>query len=528
MRPSPRTTNLLLILAGVIIMGLAGRQNSQLVSLRAEHNLVEEIDPLVGASPWVRFIQVGLGGFRGILVDILWTRATRLQDDHQYFELTQLADWISKLEPRVPEVWAFHAWNQAYNISVLFNTPHERWQWVRNGITLLRDEGLRYNPNSPKLHWELGWMYQHKMGADLDTMHGMYKLYWANEMATLFPSNAPPYAVWTSYPDTAEELAENTAIRSLINTLENAGYAPTEDPFLDEFLGRPVFPKNVIEAFEADPVALQKLLTFLRKQRLQKVYKLELSTMKEVDDKYGPFDWRLPQAHSTYWAYRGMKRTDEKQGLRLHRMIYQSMASSFRYGSFTIIDEHLPPDFSPNLAILDNTMMAYEEALEEYKNVAVEQAHSNLLVDAIMILSEYGQRTRAQEIYEDYTALYPAPKKLDYESFVLQTMFSEGFDALGQDEATHIVEGKLREAYVYLAAGLPDRAEGFFYWAKRVYDKFSTRANDEAQRLKWTRTWNDFREQARQDALRVFRNPEKLDILEQEKIVPTESPPALN
>jgi len=428
----------------------------------------------------------------------------------------------------VPEVWAFHAWNQAYNISVLFNTPQERWQWVRNGITLLRDEGLRYNPNSAKLHWELGWLYQHKMGADLDTMHGMYKLYWANEMATLFPSNAPPSGVWESYPDTAEELENNEEVATLLRALEEAGYQPTDDAFLDEFLGNPVFPPAVIDLFEQHPVTVQKLLTFLRKQRMQKVYKLELATMKEVDEKYGPFDWRLPQAHSTYWAYRGMKRANERDALRLHRMIYQSMASSFRYGTFTVIDDHLPPDFSPNLAILDHTIMAYEEALEKYENVAVETAHSNLLVDAVMILSEYGQRTRAQDMYRELNAQYPSTVALTYDEFVLRTLFMTNLDALGQDEATHIVEGKLREAYVYLAAGLPDRAQGYFYWAKRIYDRFSARANDETQRLKWTRSWDDFREQARQDALRVFRNPQKRELLEKEEIPLPEPAPETN
>ena len=518
-----KSTSFALLAAGLLLMGIAGRQNGSLVNLRAEHNLIEEVDPLVGASPWVRFIQVGLGGFRGVLVDILWTRATRLQDENKYFELTQLSDWISKLEPRVPEVWAFHAWNQAYNISVLFNTPEERWQWVRNGITLLRDDGLRYNPNSAALHWELGWLYQHKMGADLDNMHRMYKLYWANEMAVLFPSNAPPYEVWLEYPQDVASLEQINGMSEFLNELRAAEYEPTADAFLDQFV-RGEFPDEQLPRIldkHGDRVIV--LINYLRIQRLQKVYKLELATMKEVDDKYGPFDWRLPQAHSTYWAYKGLPRAKRKDALRLNRMIYQSMGASFRYGKFTVIDDHLPPDFSPNLDILDNTLKAYQEALDQFENVAVDMAQSNLMVDAVVILSEYGQKTRARELYADFRERYPNERNPPYETFVLETLFQRDISSLGKDEATHIIEGKLREGYVHLATGQKDRAEGYFFWAKRVYDQFSARASPENQRLAFTRTWQDFLDQARKDALSVFRSPQRRAALEN----PPEPEPSL-
>src|SRR6266853_1021609 len=103
-------------------------------------------EPLENSPPLVAFTTVALGGFRGIIADVLWLRATELQKDGKYFELVQLADWITKLEPRFAQVWAFHAWNMAYNVSVLFNDPPDRWRWVRQGIVLLRDEGLKYNP----------------------------------------------------------------------------------------------------------------------------------------------------------------------------------------------------------------------------------------------------------------------------------------------------------------------------------------------------------------------------------------------
>ena len=73
--------------------------------------------------------------------------------DDKFFEAAQLADWITDLEPHFAQVWVFQAWNMAYNISVKFkeNAPgdySDRWRWVQRGIDLLRDEGLRYNPDA--------------------------------------------------------------------------------------------------------------------------------------------------------------------------------------------------------------------------------------------------------------------------------------------------------------------------------------------------------------------------------------------
>ena len=98
------------------------------------------------------FTTVALGGFRGLISNLLWIRANDLQIDDKFFEAAQLADWITDLEPHFAQVWAFQAWNMAYNISVKFkeNAPgdySDRWRWVQRGIELLRDEGLRYNPD---------------------------------------------------------------------------------------------------------------------------------------------------------------------------------------------------------------------------------------------------------------------------------------------------------------------------------------------------------------------------------------------
>ena len=166
--------SILIFLLGVLLIGAAGLRGNDLLSMRREHRLTQA-DPLENAPPMVAFTTVAFGGFRGLIADLLWLRAAGLQEEGNYFELVQLSDWITKLEPRFTAVWAYHAWNQAYNISVLFSEPADRWRWVSNGMKLLRDEGLKYNPGDARLLYELGWIFQHKMGTDTDQAHMYYK-----------------------------------------------------------------------------------------------------------------------------------------------------------------------------------------------------------------------------------------------------------------------------------------------------------------------------------------------------------------
>ncbi|AKJ65580.1 hypothetical protein [Kiritimatiella glycovorans] len=150
--------------------------------------------PEEGMPPLISFTTVALGGFRGLLVDLLWMRAAELQSEGRYFEIVQLADWITKLEPELPEVWAYHAWNMAYNISVMFESPEDRWRWVRHGIQLLRDRGLEYNPGNPKLYFELAWLFQHKIGGSLDRAGPYYRQAWAGLMDDLLGGGSPDFA----------------------------------------------------------------------------------------------------------------------------------------------------------------------------------------------------------------------------------------------------------------------------------------------------------------------------------------------
>jgi len=160
--------------------------------------------------PALNFVMVGLGGFRGIVSEVLWFRVNRLQEEGRYLELVQLADWLTMLDPHAAEAWTYNAWNLAYNISVMMARDEDRLRWVHNGIALLRDEGLRFNPREAQLFRELAWLYQNKIGDVLDNAHLAYKLDLAQTMSPLVradgtvdatPANRPRFDALRLDPD---------------------------------------------------------------------------------------------------------------------------------------------------------------------------------------------------------------------------------------------------------------------------------------------------------------------------------------
>ena len=119
-----------------------------------------------------------LGGLRSIAAEVIWFRADRLQEEGRYVELAQLASALTFMEPHTPEVWSYAAWNLAYNVSVMMPTAEDRWRWVEAGLRLLRDEGLERNPASRELLRELAWMFEIKIGADIDSAAAHYRERW--------------------------------------------------------------------------------------------------------------------------------------------------------------------------------------------------------------------------------------------------------------------------------------------------------------------------------------------------------------
>jgi len=452
-----------------VIAGFTGvaRLNPELTALRGRLRLVPA-NPLENSPPLMAFTTVALGGFRGLLADVLWMRASQLQDDGQYFELVQLADWITKLEPRFTAVWAFQAWNMAYNISVLLERPADRWRWVRNGISLLRDEGLTYNPGNAGLYRELAWLFFHKMGGDTDQAQLYYKRAWAAEMAELFDGPQPDYARWRALPADQEALRRQPGMADCLARLRALGQEPF-DPALLSVTNRPA----AVNAVLTQTPAGRELLDFLRVQRLREVYKMTPAAMQAVDERYGPLDWRLPQAHAVYWAAQGLPYAKGFDAVSLERQIFQALADAFRQGRLFYNPDEDAFILTPNFALLPRVNRIYEDAIRQHPGEETFQtAHANFLKQAVSLLYLYHRNREAADRLAELRRLYPKVcQETALDDFVYDHLAAKA-DQLSRDEASAQVEGMAYQSFLWLAAGEREHAAGLDQLARQIWKRY--------------------------------------------------------
>ncbi len=426
---SPRLKKILLLaLAAALFTGVSQVQTS--LNMEREKLGLTRIEPLDNAPPVLAFTTVALGGFRGLISNALWIRANDLQEQDKFFEMAQLADWITKLEPHYVQVWLVQAWNMAYNISVKFTDFADRWRWVKRGIELLRDDGLRYNPNEMLIYHDLGWLFQHKLGANLDDANMHYKQQWANEMAKVFGKKKP--------------------------NLDELIRPQTDDQKHREALLR--------EKFKMDP-----------------------EFMKEVDDRYGPLEWRLPEAHAIYWAALGLRRAKENPAkikeddlLTLRRVIYQSMLLSFQRGRLVEIPWLKQFDFGPNLDIIPKVDKAYLQAAEEdVKNREhILKAHRNFLKDAVYFLYMHNRLPDAAQWYQYLGQKYPNntltfdtnsyPANLTVDRYCVDRVQEDVTETMSRDRIRANLEGLLTTYCENLVIGNDAYAAGCYHMAEQI------------------------------------------------------------
>ena len=100
---------------------------------------------------------------RGVAANVLWTKANNYKKTEDWVGYSAALEQIAKLQPNVVSVWIFLGWNLTHNVSVEFDDYHDRYYWVIRGINY-RQEGTKYNRDSPRLLSDIGWTIAQKLG----------------------------------------------------------------------------------------------------------------------------------------------------------------------------------------------------------------------------------------------------------------------------------------------------------------------------------------------------------------------------
>jgi hypothetical protein len=411
--------------AAVLFCGVSQMQN--LLNADRKELGFTVLEPLENAPPFLAFTTVALGGFRGLISNFLWIRAGELQDQERYFEMVQLSDWISKLEPHFATVWTHQAWNMAFNISVKCKDFEERWRWVQRGMELDR-EGLKYNPGSVEIYKDLSWLFRFKVGQNLDDAHMYYKYHWAQQMQDVLGGH-PDFAVLLD-PKTPEDRARARKLR---------------------------------EDYQMDPAIIQ-----------------------EIDTNYGPLDWRLPGAHAIYWAEMGIRNGDEKKDKDILRRFPAQVlqAVCFYQGALPSWVTKVTPDnfiLWPNLAMVTNVNAAYERVqfTDESQKKTAQGAQRNFLKDAIVYLYKYNRSQEAaywfNYVKQNFTnGLTPAEASMNVEAWALSQIEADINDT-DPIKAGGLVMGLLHQEYIQIIYGDDSGAERSKQMAQAIWLHYESR-----------------------------------------------------
>ncbi len=210
-----KLTQLVGLACCVVLIALASTRMAPINEGRKSLNMMGSASPLENSPPEYAFAIQAFGAFRGLITDIAFIRAERFKDEGRYYDAMQLAKWICALQPHFPSVWEFAAWNMSWNISVTTYTGEERWNWVYNGVKLLRDQGIPLNPRAVNLYKQLAWTFNNKMGEFTDEFHYTYKCNWAWRMHLLL--GPPPDPLTEVDPNTlADAASADTDVNSLL------------------------------------------------------------------------------------------------------------------------------------------------------------------------------------------------------------------------------------------------------------------------------------------------------------------------
>jgi len=385
--------------------------------------------------PSLTLITVALGPIRGLIADALWWHIAELQERSEYFEIVKITDWITAMQPKNAFVWTYHAWNLAYNIAYEFPTPETRWEWIYNGIKLLRDEGLEFNPDNNFIKNELGWIFVDRVGGTSGNRFNYYIRKWSEIMGE-----------YMKYGDCNEIL--------MMNEIPDSN----EKKFLTD--GKLNQSENIN--------------FFNKTNAMRKKMKLDTERMLYIDRRYGPFNWLLPQATAVYWGARKHAKEYSQGYVNYKVVIPVAMQQSFLKGS--IVSDSASKLFvtTNNFDIAPNIIKIYRDKAKNNIKPEFERAQCLMFLrSAIPILFSFDKIKMAHLLFDEYKKLRP-DVKVNFQNFIISQLLRLK-DAKATRYKQSLVELSLYNAYKAMLSGAEDKAANIAESAKKTYEQYQSK-----------------------------------------------------
>jgi hypothetical protein len=539
---------------GLASLAVAALALGALVALRPRLQAQQEAAGLVmaaadtrGMSADIAIPTLALGAFRGLVVDYLWIRTITLREQGRTYEARTLAEQIGRLQPRLPEVWRYLGSHLARDLAATEDDWQRRWTWVKNGIALVRDQGLRYNPDAAQLYTELCRIYSDKVNSTMDEHHLRFKTAYTVEarraglhlLSVSELASAPPF----------ETLLEtDPEVRHLWGKLEKhlhttlypwtllPGYQKLLTHHGDE---RPPQLQTMID-WLAEPAG-KRLLRSCAAFSVKRFLGLDPEAMLRVDREWGPLDWQSSFSAAVYWGALGVEAGQRSGEVRwrsqARRATVLAVKGAMRQGRvrFTKLGVIMSPnlDLIPRLSAIYAEGIAQAEADQERMKRAdhVEradfiaagnfshnqsEARKDFLVEIVILFSEYGRDLEGKAALEKGARFYPQEPafKIPYNDFLLQVIADKVTDAGAMDTPDSTTQGLIglwKRAFQYLALGEEERFRTYerLALAKQVrWQAFlrESAAEDPSSAKRLAIPFRDVKWRALQEATRAFSN----------------------
>ncbi|MHC4884461.1 MAG: hypothetical protein ACYTGH_05175 [Planctomycetota bacterium] len=443
-----------------------------------------------GIPPKVMLATTALGAFRGIFIDLLWLRSVELKEDGKFYEMVQVYDWITNLQPHYSKLWAHIAWDLAYNVSVE-RPQDERYFWVKRGIRYLRDKGIPYNQYDQDLYYELSWIYHHKIGGDLDFALRFYRTQLFREMDAVLKGegNREQLQALALTPHKRSVLEALPSVQALRKAWDASNLDAVDD--YRRYRSSPnLLSAELKEKLEDEEIrrGLQAVHLYHLRQELIETLKLDPELMLKLNQLYGPLDWRCPDTHSLYWGYLAREvfrknlgaDADAVMDMKYERLIYFSLQDLVRSGRTFVSDDgsiHNLPDhrfIKPFIVFLQDLFKRAETCKtakgRKVNVVGAISGYTYALERAVFNAHFQGKTADGEEYLALLRKLKPNDKRYQRPvELFLQANIKEFIDSMSIDRFMGMLYYKVWLTYFYMSMGDPESAHLEEKWTREFH-----------------------------------------------------------
>lgn len=436
------------------------RQNQTIVENKL---LPEDFAKRHGAPPGVAISNVFLGPFRNLIINTLWLRMDRLQKQGKFFEMVQLADWILRVQPENATVAQYLAWNMAYNITVTQQNYDSRRRWIKKALETLHT-AMKYNPNDPILYREMAWIYQHKLGDEMDNASAYYKLKIAEENFRIFGGvHSPDWQKLADQPEDWETFYKN-------NPYFKSLCSDREDELVKTFFETGALPENLNVSADKK----ETLTQFVRSQTIRKELLLDPAHAAWVEAKYGKMNWLLPDAFAIYWGSLGLRKIPNERTLHCQRIVAQGLKVMMLSGRIIYAGGKPGADFIrlPNFNVADSALEEIRKMAELTKGGIQFSGYHYFLMDMVDLLYLYGQREKAAKYYKILENEVPSETKgMDVQQFVINRMHKQ-LKTIKNSTLQSMVSGIILQSIFAFTNDADEDAQEMLFMAETFYNEY--------------------------------------------------------